>query len=107
MPAHSHDRGSYDIWGTFGSGGGSKIMYSPDSQGAFYNNDRGGGNYPWVEASGNDRTGQIGFNASRHWWGVSQSIGSDTSHSHSFTGTQTTINHMNPYKVAYCFIRIN
>ena len=33
--------------------------------------------------------------------------GSSTSHNHSFTGTQATINHMNPYLVAYCFKRIS
>jgi len=32
--------------------------------------------------------------------------GSSWGHNHTFTGTQQTINHMNPYLVAYCFKRV-
>ena len=31
--------------------------------------------------------------------------GGGESHNHTFTGTQVTIDHMNPYSVAYCFKR--
>ena len=102
LPAHTHGRGTTDIKGTVGGLDLWKIAGS----GAFYqakygNNKNGGG------TGTSDYEYHSLFQASKNWSGTSQSIGSGSTHTHSWTGTQVTINHMNPYSVAYCYRRIS
>ena len=104
MPAHSHGRGTQDITG------GISLPYG--NMGDFYS----GWDCFYLKnkakrysraADNNTGYNDAFFQASKKWSGTSESKGSGTAHGHSWTGTQVTINHMNPYSVAYCFKRIN
>ena len=105
LPAHSHGRGTTEIVGNLGfqstgwfltytSGAFSKVANVNNK--VAQNDEKSGSGYK-----------QAHFAASSGWSGTSESKGSGTAHGHSWTGTQVTIDHMNPYKVAYCFMRVS
>ena len=102
MPAHTHGRGTTEITGQWG---GSTPSSFRGCSGAV----KQGDDYSSNISDGTNNSGRWRFKlqASSGWSGVSQSIGSGTAHGHSWTGTQVTIDHMNPYSVAYCYKRIS
>ena len=99
LPAHSHGRGSTNIKGgktvTIDGGNAESTQQSNSAMivtvKTVSQKISGGssGNYTW-----NDIT--LTFDASKGWSGTSESKGSGTS-----------IDIMNPYKVAYCFMRVS
>ena len=96
LPAHSHGRGTQDIQGGMriigdvGSDDGAISIWSDNSTVA------GGGIFDYSGSGGWGRVALMNFYASRKWSGTSESIGSGSS-----------IDIMNPYKVAYCFMRVS
>lgn len=77
--SHTHGRGTWDIKGTFTSGGyGSKCVYT----GAFYKTSTTSDE---LEGGGYART-VLGFQASKNWTGT---LGSESSHTHSFSKAVT------------------
>ena len=96
LPAHTHGRGTTDIVGRFWDICSAGADSLGSCNGVFVNNVVSGNavarptQMTWAGTDG------IEFKASRNWTGTSESIGSGTS-----------INILNPYKVAYCFIRLS
>ena len=90
IPSHTHDKGTYEITGTF-----TASDYGFTYSGAFYNN--GGGN-GIPNKSGGGAT--VGFKASSSWTGSSGYTGGTQSHTHTFSATVNTV----PPYYALCFI---
>ena len=102
LPAHTHGRGTTEIQGSFQSRSmvNSGNLIDQWGNAAFHNEGAVGGIWAGnVVTQGGNSTNKnhvMSFAASRNWSGTSESIGSGSS-----------INILNPYKVAYCFIRLS
>ena len=103
LPAHTHGRGTTDIKGTWEPNG---LDTDGSRSGCFLDKKHNGNGWLGHNSKGGS-VPYISFQASSGWFGTSQSIGSGSTHNHTFTGTQYTITNLPPYKTVYCFYRVS
>ena len=116
MPAHTHTRGTMNIVGNFTH----RYLYDTtygyqtiirDETDAFYHwyDNTITGFYPLSTGrwTSNTYSRVLKFDASRSWTGETSSVGGNQSHTHTFTGNQTTINTVPPYITVYMYKRVS
>ena len=113
IPAHTHTRGTMNITGSIsipyatglvnGNGYHGPFNYGTGalSSGAI----AGGYDYSLSVNAGTMNQSIAYFEAYRNWTGETSSVGGSQSHTHSFTGNQTTINTVPPYITVYMYKR--
>lgn len=102
--AHTHERGTMNITGTFGTGAATPSLYKPDTSGAFSNIGTNGNRH--ASSSGSeDRTSKIKFNAANTgaWTGHTTSNGA---HTHTITSSNPLVGASNTVKTNGIKLRV-
>ena len=112
IPSHTHTRGTMNITGTINmvyflqSGYGYRHIGAAGG-GAFTTGGTTSALYSFTASpySNTNNAHTIEFDASRSWTGETSSVGGNQSHTHTFTGNQTTIDTVSPYITVYMYKR--